>query len=138
MEDAASRRTEMIGAVSLAQLMGGVRRLAALAHSARDEDTVLRALRYELHYALNVDEVRFEPNGDRTWPGLPLIVDSRRRGALVFVTHPPRKLTDEEIDVAAALIEAAATVLDLPEARLAARLGSPNGAHDDGPVLSPP
>ena len=31
-------------AISIAQLMGGVRRLAALAHSARDEATVLRAL----------------------------------------------------------------------------------------------
>src|SRR3712207_8107878 len=99
MEDAASRRTEMIGAVSLAQLMGGVRRLAALAHSARDEDTVLRALRYELHYALDVDEVRYETADDGTWPALPLIVDSRRRGSLVFVTHPPRPLADEEIEI---------------------------------------
>ena len=54
----------MNGAISIAQLMGGVRRLAALAHSARDEETVLRALRYELHYALDVDEVRFEPADD--------------------------------------------------------------------------
>src|SRR4051812_49871246 len=105
----------MNGAVSIAQLMGGVRRLAALAHSARDEDTVLRALRYELHYALDVDEVRFEMHGDPTWPSLPLIVDSRRRGMFVFVTHPPRRLPDEEIDVAAALIEAAAAVLALQE-----------------------
>src|SRR3712207_9226546 len=85
----------LTSAVSIAQLMGGVRRLAALAHSARDEETVLRALQYELHYALEVDEVRFESAEDGTWPALPLIVDSRRRGSLVFVTHPPRRLTDE-------------------------------------------
>jgi len=122
--------------ISIAQLMGGVRRLAALAHSARDEDTVLRALRYELHYALNVDEVRFEPDGDGTWPSLPLIVDSRRRGALVFVTHPPRGLGDEEIDIAAALIEAAAAVLALQEARQAARVDSLTGALNHGAMLT--
>src|SRR3712207_7486591 len=122
MEDAASRRTEMIGAGSIAQLMGGVRRLAALAHSARDEETVLRALRYELHYALDVDEVRFETSDDGTWLSLPLIVDSRRRGSLVFVAHPPRVLADDEIDVAAALIEAAAAVIALQAARQAARV----------------
>jgi diguanylate cyclase (GGDEF)-like protein len=125
----------MIGAISTAQLMGGVRRLAALAHSARDEDTVLRALRYELHYALDVDEVRYESAPDRTWPSLPIIVDSRRRGMLVFVTHPPRRLTDEEIDVAAALIEAAAAVFALQEARQAARVDSLTGALNHGAML---
>src|SRR3954471_22825573 len=89
----------MNGAISIAQLMGGVRRLAALAHSARDEATVLRALQYELHYTLGADEIRFQPDADETWPALPLIVDSRRRGALVVVAHPPRRLSDEEIDV---------------------------------------
>lgn len=136
MEDAAASRTAMIGSISLAQLMGGVRRLAALAHSARDEDTVLRALRYELHYALDVDEVRFESDGDGTWPALPLVVDSRRRGALVFVTQPARPLTDMEIDVAAALIEAAAAVLALLEARQAARVDSLTGALNHGAMLS--
>jgi diguanylate cyclase (GGDEF)-like protein len=138
MEDAATdrRTTSMIGATSLAQLMGGVRRLAALAHSARDEDTVLRALRYELHYALDVDEVRFQHDADGTWPALPLVVDSRRRGALVFVTHPPRPLTDNEIDVAAALIEAAAAVLALQEARQAARVDSLTGALNHGAMLA--
>ena len=137
MESAASdcRRT-MTTTISLAQLMGGVRRLAALAHSARDEDTVLRALRYELHYAMDVDEVRFENEPDRTWPSLPLIVDSRRRGALVFVTHPPRPLTDIQIDIAAALIEAAAAVLALLEARQAARVDSLTGALNHGAMLS--
>ena len=126
----------MNGAVSIAQLMGGVRRLAALAHSARDEDTVLRALRYELHYALDVDEVRFEMHSDPTWPSLPLIVDSRRRGMFVFVTHPPRRLPDEELDVAAALIEAAAAVLALQEARQAARVDSLTGALNHGAMLA--
>ena len=126
----------LTSAVSIAQLMGGVRRLAALAHSARDEDTVLRALRYELHYALDVDEVRFEVDAERTWPSLPLIVDSRRRGALVFVTHPPRRLGDEEIDIAAALIEAAAAVLALQEARHAARVDSLTGALNHGAMLT--
>jgi diguanylate cyclase (GGDEF)-like protein len=126
----------MNGATSIAQLMGGVRRLAALAHSARDEDTVLRALRYELHYALDVDEVRFEQEPDPSWPSLPLIVDNRRRGMLVFVTHPPRPLSDEEIDVAAALIEAAAAVLALQEARQAARVDSLTGALNHGAMLA--
>src|SRR3954447_2569802 len=103
----------MNGATSIAQLMGGVRRLAALAHSARDEATVLRALRYELHYALDADEVRFEQAPDGTHPSLPLIVDARRRGVMAVVTHPPRRLSDEEIDVTAALIEAAGAVLAL-------------------------
>jgi diguanylate cyclase (GGDEF)-like protein len=116
--------------------MGGVRRLAALAHSARDEDTVLRALRYELHYALDVDEVRFQVDPDPTWPWLPLIVDSRRRGVLVFVTHPPRRLGDEEIDIAAALIEAAAAVLALQEARQAARVDSLTGALNHGAMIT--
>jgi diguanylate cyclase (GGDEF)-like protein len=126
----------MNGAISIAQLMGGVRRLAALAHSARDEETVLRALRYELHYALDADEVRFQPTADDTWPCLPLIVDSRRRGSLVVVTHPPRRLSDEELDVAAALIEAAAAVLALQEARQAARVDSLTGALNHGAMLS--
>jgi diguanylate cyclase (GGDEF)-like protein len=126
----------MNGAGSIAQLMGGVRRLAALAHSARDEETVLRALRYELHYALDVDEVRFEAADDGTWPSLPLIVDSRRRGSLVFVTHPPRDLADEEIDVAAALIEAAAAVIALQAARQAARVDSLTGALNHGAMLT--
>jgi diguanylate cyclase (GGDEF)-like protein len=126
----------MNGAISIAQLMGGVRRLAALAHSARDEETVLRALRYELHYALDADEVRFQPTPDSTWPCLPLIVDSRRRGSLVVITHPPRRLTDEELDVAAALIEAAAAVLALQEARQAARVDSLTGALNHGAMLS--
>jgi diguanylate cyclase (GGDEF)-like protein len=126
----------MNGAISIAQLMGGVRRLAALAHSARDEDTVLRALRYELHYALGADEVRFQTSSDTTWPSLPLIVDSRRRGVLVFVTHPPRHLSDEEIDVAAALVEAAAAVLALQEARHAARIDSLTGALNHGAMLA--
>ena len=122
--------------ISIAQLMGGVRRLAALAHSARDEETVLRALRYELHYALDADEVRFQPTVDDTWPCLPLIVDSRRRGSLVVVTHPPRPLSEEEIDVAAALIEAAAAVLALQEARHAARVDSLTGALNHGAMLA--
>ena len=126
----------MIGAISTAQLMGGVRRLAALAHSARDEDTVLRALRYELHYVLDVDEVRFEPLPDADLPSLPLIVDNRRRGALVFLTQPHRPLTDEEIDVAAALIEAAAAVLALQEARQAARVDSLTGALNHGAMIA--
>jgi diguanylate cyclase (GGDEF)-like protein len=126
----------MNGAISTAQLMGGVRRLAALAHSARDEETVLRALRYELQYALGADEVRFQPGVDETWPCLPLIVDGRRRGCMVFVTHPPRRLSDEEIDVAAALIEAAAAVLALQEARQAARVDSLTGALNHGAMLS--
>src|SRR3712207_1822716 len=126
----------LTSAVSIAQLMGGVRRLAALSHSVRDEDTVLRALRYELHYALEVDEVRFEIDGDPTWPSLPLIVDNRRRGALVFVTHPPRRLADEEIDVAVALIEAGAAVLALQEARQAARVDSLTGALNHGAMLT--
>ena len=126
----------MNGAISIAQLMGGVRRLAALAHSARDEETVLRALRYELHYALEADEVRFQPTIDETWPSLPLIVDSRRRGSLVVVTHPPRRLSDEEVDVAAALIEAAAAVLALQEARQAARVDSLTGALNHGAMLT--
>lgn len=128
-------RLFMNGATSIAQLMGGVRRLAALAHSARDEDTVLRALRYELHYALDVDEVRFEHEADRAWPSLPLIVDGRKRGIFVFVTHPPRSATDEEIDVAAALIEAAAAVLALQEARHAARVDSLTGALNHGAMI---
>jgi diguanylate cyclase (GGDEF)-like protein len=126
----------MIGAVSIAQLMGGVRRLAALAHSARDEETVLRALRYELHYALDVDEVRFETTDDGTWPALPIIVDTRRRGSLVFVTHPPRRLSDEEIDVAAALIEAAGAVIALQAARQAARVDSLTDALNHGAMLT--
>ena len=126
----------MNGSASTAQLMGGVRRLAALAHSARDEETVLRALSYELHYALDVDEVRFEPTEDGTWPALPLLVDSRRRGCFVFVTHPPRRLSDEEIDVAAALIEAAAAVIALQAARHAARVDSLTGALNHGAMLT--
>jgi diguanylate cyclase (GGDEF)-like protein len=126
----------MNGAISIAQLMGGVRRLAALAHSARDEGTVLRALRYELHYALDADEVRFQAVPDPSWPCLPLIVDSRRRGTLVIVTHPPRRLTDEEIDVAVALIEAAGAVLALQEARQAARVDSLTGALNHGAMLA--
>src|SRR5688572_823879 len=126
----------MNGAISIAQLMGGVRRLAALAHSARDEETVLRALRYELHYALDADEVRFQTAVDETWPCLPLIVDSRRRGSLVVVTHPPRHLSDEEVDVAAALIEAAAAVLALQEARQAARVDSLTGALNHGAMIA--
>ena len=127
----------MTTAISIAQLMGGVRRLAALAHSARDEDTVVRALRYELQYALEVDEVRFVtgPSED-AWPSLPIIVDSRRRGTLVFVMHPMRRLTDEEIDVSAALIEAAAAVLALQEARQAARVDSLTGALNHGAMLT--
>jgi diguanylate cyclase (GGDEF)-like protein len=126
----------MNGSISIAQLMGGVRRLAALAHSARDEETVLRALRYELHYALDADEVRFQPAIDEAWPCLPLIVDSRRRGCLVFITHPARPLTDEEIDVAAALIEAGAAVLALQEARQAARVDSLTGALNHGAMFA--
>jgi diguanylate cyclase (GGDEF)-like protein len=126
----------MNGAISIAQLMGGVRRLAALAHSARDEATVLRALQYELHYALDADEVRFQTAPDPAWPGLPLIVDNRRRGTLVVVTHPPRRLTDEEVDVAVALIEAAAAVLALQEARQAARVDSLTGALNHGAMLA--
>ena len=30
-----------------------------------------KALRYELYYALDVDDVRFEPRQDPTWPSLP-------------------------------------------------------------------
>jgi diguanylate cyclase (GGDEF)-like protein len=116
--------------------MGGRPPSGALAHSARDEDTVLRALRYELHYALSVDEVRFEPDGDRTWPSLPLIVDTAAAARLVFVTHPPRGLVDEEIDIAAALIEAAAAVLALQEARQAARVDSLTGALNHGAMLT--
>jgi diguanylate cyclase (GGDEF)-like protein len=115
--------------------MGGVRRIAALAHSARDEDTVLRALLYELHYALDVDEVRFETTADGVRPSLPLIVDSRRRGRIAFLTHPVRPLTGEEIDVAAALIEAAAAVLALQEARQAARVDSLTGALNHGAMI---
>ena len=126
----------MNGAVSTAQLMGGVRRLAALAHSARDEDTVLRALRYELAYALDVEEVRFQLHVDDAWPSLPLIVDGRRRGVLVFVTHAPTRLSDEQIEIAAALIEAAAAVLALQEARQAARVDSLTGALNHGAMLS--
>jgi diguanylate cyclase (GGDEF)-like protein len=126
----------MNGAISTAQLMGGVRRLAALAHSARDEETVLRALRYELHYALDADEVRFQAAGERGWPSLPLIVDGRRRGALVVVTHPPRALTDEELDIAGALVEAAAAVLALQEARQAARVDSLTGALNHGAMFA--
>ena len=126
----------MNGAGSIAQLMGGVRRLAALAHSARDEETVLRALRYELHYALDVDEVRFETSDDGTWPSLPLIVDSRRRGSLIFVTHPHRPLAHDEIDVAAALIEAAAAVIALQAARQAARVDSLTSALNHGAMLT--
>jgi diguanylate cyclase (GGDEF)-like protein len=126
----------MNGAISTAQLMGGVRRLAALAHSARDEDTVLRALRYELHYALDADEIRFDERGGEAWPSLPLIVDGRRRGTLVVVTHPARELTDEELDVAAALVEAAAAVLALQEARRAARVDSLTGALNHGAMLA--
>ena len=116
--------------------MGGVRRIAALAHSARDEDTVLRALLYELHYALDVDEVRFETAGDPARSSLPLIVDNRRRGKLVFLTHPARTLSDEEVDVAAALIEAAAAVLALQEARQAARVDSLTGALNHGAMIA--
>jgi diguanylate cyclase (GGDEF)-like protein len=126
----------MNGATSTAQLMGGVRRLAALAHSARDEETVLRALRYELHYVLGADEVRFQGAPDPTWPSLPLIVDGRRRGSLVVVTHPPRPLSDEEFDVAAALIEAAGAVLALQAARQAARVDSLTGALNHGAMLA--
>ena len=126
----------MNGAVSTAQLMGGVRRLAALAHSARDEDTVLRALRYELQYALNVEEVRFQMHVDETWPSLPLIVDGRRRGVLVFVSHASAKLSDEQIEIAAALIEAAAAVLALQEARQAARVDSLTGALNHGAMIA--
>ena len=126
----------MIGAFSTAQLMGGVRRIAALAHSARDEETVLRALRYELHYALDVDEVRFDTNGDPAWPQLPIIVDARKRGSLTFVTHPPRQLSDEEIEIAAALIEAGAAVLALQEARQAARVDPLTGALNHGAMLA--
>ncbi len=124
------------GATFTAQLTGGVRRIAALAHSVRDEDTVLRALRYELYYALDVDDVRFEPRQDPTWPSLPLIVDNRRRGVLVFVTHPPRRLSEDEIDAAAALIETAAAVLALLEARHAARIDSLTGALNHGAMLA--
>jgi diguanylate cyclase (GGDEF)-like protein len=116
--------------------MGGVRRLAALAHSARDEDTVLRALLYELHYAIDVDEVRFETSGDAERSTLPLIVDSRRRGNLAFIAHPARLLTDEEIDIAAALIEASAAVLALQEARQAARVDSLTGALNHGAMIT--
>ena len=126
----------MTGAFSTAQLMGGVRRIAALAHSARDEETVLRALRYELHYALDVDEVRFDTDGDPAWPQLPIIVDARKRGSLTFVTHPPRQLSDEEIEVAAALIEAGAAVLALQEARQAARVDPLTGALNHGAMLA--
>ena len=126
----------MNGATSIAQLMGGVRRLAALAHSARDEATVLRALRYELHYALDADEVRFEQAPDGTHPCLPLIVDGRRRGVMAVVTHPPRRLSDEEIDVTAALIEAAGAVLALQEARQAARVDSLTGALNHGAMIA--
>ncbi|HEV2062393.1 MAG TPA: GGDEF domain-containing protein [Solirubrobacteraceae bacterium] len=124
------------GATFTAQLTGGVRRIAALAHSVRDDDTVLRALRYELYYALDVDDVRFEPRHDPTWPSLPLIVDNRRRGVLVFVTHPPRRLSEDEIDAAAALIETAAAVLALLEARHAARIDSLTGALNHGAMLA--
>ncbi len=51
--------------------MGGVRRLAALSHSARDEDTVLRALRYELRTALEIDEAVMAPQRDPAWTSLP-------------------------------------------------------------------
>ena len=126
----------MTAAVSIAQLMGGVRRLSALAHCTRDEDTVLRALRHELRLALDVEEVRFEADPDRSRPCLPLIVDGRRRGALVFVTRPARALEDEETDIAAAMIEAAAAVLALHEARQAARVDSLTGALNHGAMLT--
>ncbi len=126
----------MIGAYSTAQLMGGVRRLAALSHSARDEHTVLRALCYELRYALDVDDVRYEHAADPAWPSLPLIVDGRRRGSLIFVTRPPRPLDVEEVDVAATLIEAAAAVLALLEARQAARVDSLTGVLNHGAMLA--
>ncbi len=119
-----------------AQLIGGVRRLSALAHSVRDDETVLRALRYELRSALQVDEVLVEPRRDPAWPSLPLIVDARSRGAVVLMTQPARPLTDEEVEAASALIEAAAAVLALLEARQAARVDSLTGALNHGAMLA--
>jgi diguanylate cyclase (GGDEF)-like protein len=115
--------------------MGGVRRLAALAHSARDEDTVLRALRYELHYALDVDEVRFEVDVDGTWPSLPVIVDSRRRGVLVFVTHPPRAWRRGDRHRRRPH-RGGRRVLALQEARQAARVDSLTGALNHGAMIT--
>jgi diguanylate cyclase (GGDEF)-like protein len=123
-------------APTTAQLIGGVRRLSAMAHSVRDDETVVRALRYELRTALDADEVLVEPRRDPAWPSLPLIVDARTRGWVVLITQPPRTLSVEEVEAASALIEAAAALLALLEARQAARVDSLTGALNHGAMLA--
>jgi len=122
-------------AYSTATLMGGVRRLAALAHSVRDDDTVLRALRYELRVALDVDDVQISSQPDRGHTSLPLIVDGRSRGHVVLTCQPARRLDDPETEVASALVESAAALLALLEARQAARVDSLTGALNHGAML---
>jgi diguanylate cyclase (GGDEF)-like protein len=123
-------------ALTIAQLIGGLRRLSALAHSVRDEGTVLRALRYELRTALDLDDVVVQPRREPARPSLPLIVDGRSRGAVVLVTQPPRPLADEELEAASALVEAAAAVLALLDARQAARIDTLTGALNHGAMLA--
>jgi diguanylate cyclase (GGDEF)-like protein len=107
-----------------------------MAHSVRDDETVVRALRYELRTALDADEVLVEPRRDPAWPSLPLIVDARTRGWVVLITQPPRTLSVEEVEAASALIEAAAALLALLEARQAARVDSLTGALNHGAMLA--
>ncbi len=118
-----------------AQLIGGVRRLGALAHSVRDAETVLRALRHELHTVLEVDDVSVEQRRDPEATSIPIIVEGRTRGQVVLRPQPPRTLDLDEAEAAFALVEAAAAVLALLETRAAARTDTLTGALNHGAML---
>jgi diguanylate cyclase (GGDEF)-like protein len=118
-----------------AQLIGGVRRLGALAHSARDEAAVLDALRLELRTVLGLDRVTVEERRDPAATSVPLIVEGRTRGHVVLRPEPPRALDLDEAEAAFALIEAAAAVLALLETRAAARRDPLTGALNHGAML---
>ena len=118
-----------------AQLIGGVRRLGALAHSVRDAETVLRALRHELRTVLDLEEVAVEERRDPEATSVPLIVEGRTRGHVVLRPQPPRALDLDEAEAAFALVEAAAAVLALLETRAAARTDPLTGALNHGAML---
>ena len=117
------------------QLVGGVRRLSALAHGGRDTDSVLAALRLELGSVLGVEEVAVEERRDPTATSVPLIVGNRTRWHVVVRPRPARPLELDEAEAAFALVEAAASVIALLEARQAARTDPLTGVLNHGAML---
>jgi diguanylate cyclase (GGDEF)-like protein len=120
--------------VSMNPVLAGVRRLTALLHAVRDEETIRRALAQQLIAALPVDVVHFAPAPDPGGVSLPLAAGGRREW-VVLLPRPGAGLDAAEREVACALVEVAACLLEVEVAHARARRDPLTGVLNHGGML---